>query len=134
FADLGLGTGALRVQKGEPGQPRRFPAVRLAQWYWEEGPKGTVGGWSRRHKVAGSNIAATWSDAELPVEMQRLVQEKPDQEWELVEATVPTENGFSYTVLEPQSKAVLVVRKLTSSPWVVFRYSVMPGEVYGRGP
>lgn len=134
FADLGLGTGALLVQKGEAGQPLRFTAVPLAQLYLEEGANGTVGAVYRQHKVAARNILPTWDDATLPAEMQRLVTEKPDQEWELVEATIPTDSGFSYTVIEPQSKAVLVERKQTSSPWVVFRYSVMPGEVYGRGP
>lgn len=134
FADLGLGTGALLVQQGEAGQPLRFTAIPLSQLYLEEGANGTVGAVYRQHKMAARNIKATWDDAELPADMQRQVEEKPDQEWELVEATIPTDKGFLYTVIEPQAKHLLVERKLTSSPWVVFRYSVMPGEVYGRGP
>lgn len=145
--DLGLGTGAILVQKGQNGQPLHFTAVPLAQLYLEEGANGTVGSVFRKHNVPAGTIADTWSDASLNKPLQDAATKTPNKDIELIEGTVPArikvkdkngksveKDGFIYTVLEPKKKHVLVRREMTSSPWVVFRYSVFPGEVYGRGP
>jgi hypothetical protein len=43
-------------------------------------------------------------------------------------------DGFIYTVLYEPTKDIILQREQESSPWVVFRWSVAPGEIYGRGP
>lgn len=146
--DLGLGTGALLVQKGRHGQPLHFTAVPLSQLYLEEGENGTVGSVFRKHKIPARTIQKTWPDAKLNEKLQKLVAEKPDEDVEFIEATVPARikvrdknsntmvdvDGYIYTVVDPKSKHELLRREQRSSPWVVFRYSVFPGEIYGRGP
>ncbi len=146
--DLGLGTGALLVQKGTAGRPLHFTAVPLSQLYLEEGVNGTVGSVFRRHKVPVRTLTSTWQDATLNDALTKLIQEKPDDDVELIEATIPARimfiepktgveketDGFVYTVVDPKSKHTLVRREQLSNPWVVFRYSVFPGEIYGRGP
>ena len=146
--DLGLGTGAILVQKGQGNQPLHFTAVPLAQLYLEEGAKGTVGSVFRCHSVPAGMISETWPDVSLGAELEKTAGKTPNKEVELIEGTTPatievtnpktgkkeTKDGFVYTVIEPKKKHVLVRREMKSSPWVVFRYSVFPGEVYGRGP
>lgn len=138
FYDLGLGTAALLVQQGQGTRALQFTAVPLSQLYLEEGSNATIGAVFRKHQIPARTIAATWPDAELGDTLQRLIKEAPDTDVELIEATIPDENaphhGWIYAVVEPKSKSLLLNRTQPSNPWVVFRYSVMPGEVYGRGP
>lgn len=146
--DLGLGTGAMLVQKGQNGQPLHFTAVPLAQLYLEEGANGTVASVFRKHAVPAGTLKDTWPDATLNTQLTEAAAKTPDRDIDLIEGTVPARievknnktgqkeqrDGYIYTVLEPKKKHVLVRREMTSSPWVVFRYSVFPGEIYGRGP
>lgn len=146
--DLGLGTGALLVQKGQQGQPLHFTAVPLAQLFLEEGANGTIGSVFRKHSVPAGVIEKTWVDASLNQDLRETAEKTPDKDVELIEGTTPQrikiknpktgkteeKDGYIYTVIDPKKKHVLVHRELLSSPWVVFRYGVMPGEIYGRGP
>lgn len=146
--DLGLGTGALLVQKGTAQSPLHFTAVPLSQLYLEEGANGTVGSVFRRHSVPAGLLSKTWPDAALNAPLQKSAATTPDKDIELIEGTTPAriktidpktgreveKDGYVYTVIEPRKKHVLVRREQISSPWVVFRYSVFPGEIYGRGP
>lgn len=135
FSDLGLGTGALLIQKGSGLDALKFTAVPLSQLYLEEGADGDVGAVFRRHSLPARSVALTWEDAKFSGKLQAQAKSKPDDKWALLEATIPEADGtFTYTVTELKSKEVIVERKLTSNPWVVFRYNVLPGEVYGRGP
>lgn len=150
FLDLGIGTGALLVQRGRGNQSLHFSCVPVAELYLEKGVDGSVGAQYRCHKVAARLIKETWPDANLDQEMMDIIKEDPDKELEFIEGTIPerikvkrlvngktveTEvDGYSYQVVAKKGKNMIVRRETESTPWVVFRYSVTPGEVYGRGP
>jgi len=148
FYDLAIGTGALLAFKGDVNKPFRFVNVPLSQLYLEEGPNGIVETSFRKFKVAGRNIEPTWDDAKISKEMKEKMSEDEGHEFSLIEATYPDDveifnielnkkekvKGFRYVVVEKQSKHVLVEREMRSSPWIVFRWSTLPGEIYGRGP
>jgi hypothetical protein len=70
-----------------------------------------------------------WSDARVTKEMA-----EDDKEQEFIEAVVQEKNVWKYYVCSRKDKAVVVERTLRYNPFIVFRWSVMPGEVYGRGP
>lgn len=148
YLDLGLGTGALLVFKGTSAEPFHFVNVPLAQLYLEEGPKGRVETAFRKSKIALRNIEQTWPDAELSRSLKEKLAEKPEQEISVIEATFPDkgqvlnresqemEEGdiFRYMVIVKNSKEIIVNRTQRFSPWVIFRWSTIPGEIYGRGP
>lgn len=149
YLDLSVGTGALLVQKGKSlAKPLEFTNVPLSQLYLEEGPHGRVETAFRKHKVALRNIEDTWQDAELNTELQQRKERSPDDKINLIEATIPSKvnvfnprteqdeevDGFKYYVIAENQKHILVERGQRSSPWVIFRWSSMPGEIYGRGP
>ncbi len=142
FTDLAVGTGAFMVQRGlDPGSIHHI-AVPLHQLWLEEGPNGIITTVFRLHKIPARNITETWDDAELDAETQKRYEDKPDAEIEFLECTYPyrekvkgkTVTGFYYQVIDKVKKKVIVERKEGSSPWIVFRWSVLPGEIYGRGP
>jgi len=149
FLDLSVGTGAMLVQKGESSErPLQFTNVPLSQLYLEEGPHGRVETAFRKHKVALRNIEKTWPDAELNDTLKERMERKPDDAINLIEATLPEKvtifnprteqdeeiDGYKYYVIAENQDHILVEREQRSSPWVVFRWSSLPGEIYGRGP
>lgn len=149
YIDLGVGTGALLVQRGDSSEtPLRFTNIPLHQLFLEEGPNGSINTAFRQHKIALRNIEDTWSDAELGSEVEKMREEDPDKKLNFIEATVPSRvelfnprteqmeetDGFRYMVIVQKTEEVIVEREQRSSPWVIFRWSSLPGEIYGRGP
>lgn len=151
FNDLALGTGALLLQAGTKAKPFNFVSVPLSQLWLEEAYDGKVGAAFRKYTLAYRAIEQTWPDAKISEEMRQKITASPDEKLELIEMTIPEKvrirqrdengrfqwvvvDGFRYTVVDPNSKERLVKRLQRSSPWIIFRWSILPGEVYGRGP
>lgn len=147
YQDLFIGTGALLVFKGDEQTPFRFVSVPLEQMLLEEGVHGRIDGAFRCFHIAVRNIEKTWEDVELDEELKEMLEEKPSERVELLESTIPDRitittpedgtrevDGYRYCVIHKKTKKCIVEREMTSSPWVVFRWSKSSGEVYGRGP
>jgi hypothetical protein len=157
FTDLAVGTGALLCVRGEDAStPLRFVTVPLNELYLEEGPYGKIDTVFRKHQIEIRNIEGTWEDAKIPDSLQKLIESEPSRREYFIECTYPAKimvnqiekdpktekttirqvevNGYIYKVLHEQTKEIIVTREQESSPWIVFRWSVAPGEIYGRGP
>jgi hypothetical protein len=156
FSDLAIGTSAMLCVKGDNEQmPLRFVTVPLNELYIDEGPYGKIDTVYRKHSIENRNIKGTWEDAKLPEKLQTAISEKPSEKSEFLECTYPDKvsitkmvadaegkmqkktfevQGFRYLVLHEATKSIIVEREQESTPWVVFRWSVAPGEIYGRGP
>tara|TARA_R100001460_G_scaffold95712_3_gene137935 strand:+ start:3258 stop:4802 length:1545 start_codon:yes stop_codon:yes gene_type:complete len=139
--DLCVGTAVMLVQPGDDDGPVRFTAVPQYLVSLEEGPYGVVDNVYRKMRVRVDVIQRQWPDAKLPEDLAQKVQDKPDEEIDLIEATVWSEKMQTYCYHLVYSKdkkhagAVdLVYRTMTVSPWIVARYMKVSGEVYGRGP
>lgn len=148
YQDLFIGTGALLVFEGDATNPFHFVNVPLSQLYLEEGPNGRIDTAFRCFRLSARNIMKQWPDAELSKDLQDIVAEQPGNDLKFIEATVPGKvevfdrrlddmvevDGYRYYVLEEKSKEIIVERGMRSSPWIIFRWANLPGEIYGRGP
>ncbi len=148
FLDLAVGTGAMLLLKGTRDRPFHFVNVPLSQLFLEEGANGVIDTAFRQSKIQIRNIEKTWEDAEISEALSEKVRQDPNAEIKIIEATIATEitvfnsvedrdelvDGFLYVVIENETKTVIVEREQKSSPWLVFRWSTIPGEIYGRGP
>jgi len=157
FTDLAVGTGAILCLKGDDERtPLRFVTVPLNELYLEEGPYGKIDTVFRKHKLEVRNVKATWEDAKIPDALQKIIESEPSKQEYFIECTYPSKiwikrteqdpqtlkttmkevevDGYIYKVLYENTKDVIVEREQESSPWIVFRWSVAPGEIYGRGP
>lgn len=136
--DLCVGTAVMLIQPGDADVPVRFTAVPQYLVSFEEGPHGTVDNVYRKLRIRGEAIQRQWPDAEIPQDLQREIEKKPDAEIDLIEATVfnTEEDIYCYHLIWPKGKPVseLVYRTMDVSPWIVSRFMKVPGEVYGRGP
>ena len=134
--DLAVGTAVMLVQPGDAVSPINFIPVPQYLVSFEEGANGQVDNVYRRMRLKGEAITQQWPDAVISQELQTMIDEKPTEEVELVEATVyDYERGdYCYHVIHPKSTSELVYRRIKTSPWVVSRYMKVAGEIYGRGP
>lgn len=156
FSDLAVGTAALLCTKGEDEKtPLRFMCIPLHELYLEEGPHGRIDTVFRKHKMEIRNIQETWQDVKISEDLARRIEQQPSSQEVFIECTYPAKveiekmepddqgrvrkvikkiNGFVYIVIHEASKQIIVERQQESSPWIIFRWSVAPGEIYGRGP
>jgi hypothetical protein len=134
--DLCVGTAVMLIQPGDVDAPVRFVPVPQYLVSIEEGPHGTIDNVYRKLRIRGEAIARQWPDAKISAELQRKIEQKPDEEIDLIEATVYNvdEEIYCYHLIWPKDKSELVYRTMTVSPWIVARFMKVPGEVYGRGP
>jgi len=134
--DLAVGTAVMLVQPGDDITPIRFTPVPQYLVAIEEGAHGKVDNVYRKMRMKGEAIKQHWVDAEIPTRLATMIEQKPTEEIELIEATVlnPDRGDFQYYVIWPEGKAQLLTRTMKSSPWIVARYMKVAGEVYGRGP
>jgi len=134
--DLSVGTAVMLVQPGDAVSPINFIPVPQYLVSFEEGANGQVDNVYRRMRLKGEALNQQWPDITIPQELQVMIDDKPTEEVDLVEATVyDYERGdYCYHVIHPKSKSELVYRRVKTSPWVVSRYMKVAGEIYGRGP
>jgi hypothetical protein len=134
--DLCVGTAVMLVQPGDDVNPINFIPVPQFLVSFDEGANGQVDNVYRRMKLKVESIQRQWPDAEIPAEMKNLIEQKPTEEIDLIEATIfDQERGdYCYHVIDKKSKTELVYRRMDHSPWIVSRYAKIAGETYGRGP
>jgi hypothetical protein len=134
--DLAVGTAVMLVQPGDAISPINFIPVPQYLVSFEEGANGQVDNVYRRMRLKGEALSQQWPDITIPQELQVMIDDKPTEEVDLIEATVyDYERGdYCYHVIHPKSKSELVYRRVKTSPWVVSRYMKVAGEIYGRGP
>lgn len=134
--DMAVGTACMMIQPGDDVQPINFIPVPMFLVSFEEGANGMVDKIYRRMRMKGEAITQQWRDAELPAEVAQRISMKPQDDVELLEATIydPRRGDWCYHVIDKPSKQEIVYRRMKSSPWIISRYMKVAGETYGRGP
>lgn len=136
FLDLGVSTGALIVEEGDGIDSfLNFRSVSLSEVILERSARGIPETVWRDIKVAVADISYIWPKAELTQSLKDKIQRDPTIEISLIEGVAQDHKTREYVslLMYPEEKEVLYEEKLEVSPWVVFRESTIPGEVYGRG-
>ena len=134
--DLSVGTGVMMITQGDEAQPIRFTAVPQYLVAIEEGAYGVVDNVYRKLRIKAEAIQREYPDVNISVELQDVIDNRPDEELDLFDAVIrDQETGrYHYHVVWERKKQELVYREMQSSPFVVARYSKTAGEIYGRGP
>lgn len=132
FTDLGISTGALICEEGDGIQSMlNFRSVSLSEIYPEVTQRGTIENVFREFKIPVRDITEIYPAAELTQELNKLLETSPEKEVKIVEAVVREGMQFeTYVIFE---KDIIFEEYNDTSPWVVFREAVTPGETLGRG-
>lgn len=137
FQDLAIGTGGYDCMSGPLGQKSLvFNAIPLPELVLEEGPQSTIETTYRDLSVPGRLLGRQWPGAQLPHELELKVKEKPGESSDFVEAVIfdPDTLAWEGVVIWKEKKERIWGATWNTNPRIVFRWSVTPGEIYGRGP
>ena len=138
FLDLGISTGAMIVEKNNrPGEPSllNHRAVPLSELIPESSSRGTIDTVWREFSIKAKEIELVWKNAKVPEIIKQKRDDKEDMEVKIYEGVVFNDETSDYTfyVIETSSKAIMVEEQMDTSPFIVFRESVRPGDVIGFG-
>ncbi len=134
--DLSIGTGAILVEENDfdESSALKFTSMPLAEISVEKPARGAVKNVWRKQKVEAGNIKITWPDAELPSELEKLASEKPETEVEIINGFLFNNDAKMYDQIVLWKKNLIFTQQFNKRRLIVFRWSVVPGEAYGRGP
>jgi len=135
FLDLGVSTGAIIVEAGDGIQSSlNFRSVSLSELILERSQRGIAETVWRDITVQAGDIPRVWQQAQLTESLERIVREKPEEDVSLIEGVMLISNGkYEDILIYEEESTFLYQNEVESSPWVVFRETTIPGEVYGRG-
>lgn len=146
FLDLSIGTGNMVANDGDINQPLRFNSVGLHEVYLESGPFDRVDAQFRIRNPLASDVQTIWPKARITETVFKAMEGRAAPgdmgRVKILEATVrdwsakDTET-YRHHVIDLASQETLLTVTYTgigSCPWINFRWSKAPGEVYGRGP
>lgn len=138
-----VGTASLQFEEAPLGEPSafRFTAVPLGEAVLEEGVGGLLDVSFRRSEFTREQIAARFPDASVSDDLAIGERDGGEKTFAVLEAVVPdAERGYVYRALLLEGaggmdRAVdLTHGTFAASPFVNFRWSKAPGEIYGRSP
>ncbi len=139
YQDLSVGTGALNFWQGPPGSPPfLFDAVPMAELVLEEGPLSTIETTWRKMRIPVSHIQRLYPGAILTHDQLQLMKDdKLQEKVKLVEGIIfdPDTLRFFGVLLDIKKDTKIMWSTFwRTSPRQVFRWGVVSGEIYGRGP
>lgn len=138
--DLAVGTGVLFIFEGtEIAEPVMYAPAPIGRVCLEQGAWGNiVGVYVEHYGVKVRDIPFTWEDATIPDSIQKLEDEKKneDAEVDLIACCCMDQKtkAWSYKVIYEKENAELVDRTYNRQPCAVARWIKVAGEVFGRGP
>jgi hypothetical protein len=138
--DLAISTGVLLIEEGNElyNEPLlKFTSIPLPEFYpGSPNARGLIEtGW-RKHKIPCERVPQFWPEAKMPDELIKLIEVKPETEVEIIDGIIDkrTNDGMIFEQYVIWKKEVIFSQTMKESPLIVYRWSVTPGEYYGRGP
>lgn len=137
--DLQVGTCAIQLDEGDDDNPLIFDAIPLSAIELEEGPRGTVETefMERRPQVMHlTRIYVGLTEDQLPAKWRKYLQDKPATQVCVIQSCIYDAKTASYYGVAMSEDGEIFWRYNygPTSPIVVARATVTPGEIYGRGP
>ncbi len=134
--DLGIGTGCILVEENDFDESSafKFTNIPLAELYVEKPARGAVKNVWRKQKVEAVNIPITWPNADIPSELQKIIDDAPNTEVDVINASLFNTVSKKYDQVVLWKKQLIFTQSTNTKRMIVFRWSLTPGEGYGRGP
>jgi len=138
LADLGIGTGAIQIEEGEFNKEEvfKFNNVPLAELYPEMPPGGPIESVWRKQKVEARHLLRVWPGARLTDQLKNMSEKQPNRKIDILNGMLfnPVDGKYWQIVIHEPSKSSIFEQSFNSKRLIVFRWHVVPGEVFGRGP
>lgn len=136
YLDLQVGTCALTCDEGDGERLLVFRAVPLSEIELEEGPWGTVETEWCALRPQGRNLERMFPGIELSTKTAALVKKDGSHVVEVVYGCIyepKTQHYYGVVIEQGEKHLAWRYDYGLTSPYIVARASVTPGELYGRG-
>lgn len=136
YYDLAVAQGALLVQFYDEKVPATFTAVPSALIFTEKAEDGLLKNVFRDFNIPVSHLQDHWPEVRLSYDLMKMLRDTPLCEVKIAEMSVynPKTDLFEYRVFHDADQHELFNDTESTSPWIMPRWSVVPGEHDGRGP
>jgi len=136
YLDIGYGTGGMIVEEGDLEDLLVFTNIPLSQLYLEEGPDSAVRSVYRIMNPLASNLRTMFPNGNFSKGVEDLITKESDSRIEIVTGSMfdPKSKLHFQIVLEKGENHLVQHHTEKTSPYIIPRWSVIPGEIYGRGP
>lgn len=136
YLDIGYGTGAMIIEEGDAEDLLVFTNIPLSELYIEEGPDSSVRSVYRLIKPLASNLSTMFPKAKWSSDVKKAIDKGTDERFEIITGSLfdPKSKLYFQIVMENDSNHLAQHHTETTNPYIVPRWSVIPGEIYGRGP
>jgi len=134
--DLAISTGAMFFEEGDElaGEPLfKFTSIPLAQLYLEPGEGLRNTGW-REHEVQVRDLPAMWPNGDFGSDLEKQIRDQPESKVTIINGVVKQDGEFHQVVIYEAKKQLIFSQTFDTSPLIIWRTNVIPGETYGRGP
>lgn len=136
YQDLVIGTGAFLCLEGNDDKPFIFRAIPLQNLILDESESPDIHNvWREYNDVPVNDIQLIWKNAKLTADIKMMMTDGANPKINLIEGTTYDldKDMYTYRVISLHNNEVLLEIKERSSPWIIFRWSRINGEAYGRG-
>jgi hypothetical protein len=137
YADLVFGTMSLKISEGSDDKPFIFQCIPLSQIAFEEDGYGHIKTtWQDFVNLKFRDIMRIWPDAKLPSSVEINAKNNPESKLPITQGFIYSEKSNDYTnqvSLTESHEIILEEKGIESSPFIIARWTKMPGEVFGRG-
>ena len=142
FLDCAVGTGVLLVEEGDAIQPVKFKAIPLPQIVLDSGFDDKVDHIYRKRMIRMKELLVAYPNGTLSEKMNMDMEKMSEHECEIIEVVYreysnTKEEEYKFCVIAPMYEHKIVettFKGLGSNPYIIYRWSKVAGEVYGRGP
>ena len=142
FLDCAIGTGVLLVEEGDAVHPVKFKAIPLPQVVLDAGHNDDIDHVYRNRKIRMKDLIHAYPNGTMSDKMVMDMERGGDRECDVVEVVYRNyantkEEEYKYCAIATAYEHKIVeetYKGLGSNPYIVYRWSKVAGEVYGRGP
>ena len=142
FLDCAVGTGVLLVEEGDAIQPVKFKAIPLPQVVLDSGFDDKIDHIYRKRMIRMKELLVAYPNGTLSEKMKMDMEKMSESECEIIEVVYrdysnTKEEQHKFCVIAPMYEHEIMqttFKGLGSNPYIIYRWSKVAGEVYGRGP
>lgn len=137
YMDLIYGTGAMIIEEGDSEDLLVFTNIPLSELYLEEGPNSSVQTVYRLIKPLTRNLKTLFPKGKFSDSVKKdMIAPGETDRTDIVTASMfhPKTRIFFQVVMEHESAHIVQFHVEKTNPYIVPRWSVVPGEIFGRGP
>jgi hypothetical protein len=142
FLDCAVGTGILLVEEGDAVQPIRFKAIPLPQVVLDAGHNDSIDHVFRKRMIKMRDLVYAYPNGTMSEKMTMDMEKGAEKDCEVIEVVYRNyantkEEEYKYCAIATAYEHKIVEETFNgigSNPYIIYRWSKVAGEVYGRGP